>query len=1573
MSHRVVVLVVAFAFFAISGYGQCPSSPPTLQLPTDGAQNVSVTPTFQWSTTGVGSTYDVYLGFAGAGCTAGPVATTSTSSFNPPQLQYNTNYEWKIVAKPGGACPNLTSTCSSFKTTAACPNSEATLVSPVNTIVDQTQPVTFVWNAVAQAVSYDILIAAGTSNTFIALASGLGGSPYSTTMLTPGSYKWAVKTNFAGGCSPVISHSTQFVVGTPVACPTSAPIPLAPANNATSVTSPVTFDWNDVPNATNYKLLVSFNGGSFAPLAATTASEYTATLSAGSYEWFVETTNASCSEMISTKFKFTVVTPPTCAAPLLLSPANNATGVTSPVSYQWHPASGAVAYKLYVASGTNAPELVAVTTQTSVSRFAPDGPVTWSVAAVYNNGCSDQLSQPFKFTAGAATCPTGSIALTAPANGATVSGDNKVTFNWTGISGAASYRLWLAADGGTPSPLARTSDTTVQLSLPSGSAEWFVEATFNSTSTGNACPSIFSAKSKFTIAKSANCDTHKAVTLVSPAGGSQQSPIDFTWTATDNSALLYRLWLSVNNEPFVDVALTKDTHYKADVPAGTATWYVESFFSGCPSLTSARATFTATSATARCSDGAPSNLSPSDNATTSAPVTLTWSAVTNAVEYRIFAARGTGDFVLIDKTTDTTLSKDLPPGTYSWYVSAAFPGCPAADSAKTKFTVAQASNCTGAVAPQLTAPADDATGLEPLVTFSWNSVSGAVGYFLFAKKDDGSATKIGETTGTSITARMPEGAIEWFVLAFFNGCNPAESAHFGFEVRSTGCDNRAPQLHTPDDGAVVFSPVHATWSSVPRATQYKVWASVDGGAMTVIGTTTDNKLTIPAPAGRIRWFVEALFTNCPSSVSSLGSFVVRNAPACAVPAKPVATVVGAAASGAPYSVRWSDVANVSSYELQESTTADFSTATTTNSTETSATFTHTATDKAVRYFYRVRGVSSCSDDRGPYSTPVAIFVLPPKPPSANQRQTSAEIGVQTAVTQTIALPGQNPPTTFSVTSDRPWVTITPSSGTIGPDGVTLTVASDPTVLAIGTNTATIKVTYGASAKAANAISTVSVPVSVSLVTPVSSTGKNTPPPDSLIVPAVGHAQGANDSLFESDVRVANLSATLQKYTLNFTLSNTDGTQSGQSTTIQIDPGKTMALDDILTSFFGVGNDGSSATGVLEIRPQTSTTSSFSTTSSVSVQTVASSKTYNQTSTGTFGQFIPAVPFSQFIGKSVSDQAKTLLSLQQIAQSQAYRTNFGLVEAAGEPAEVLVHIFDNAGSELAQIPISLKAGEHKQFNNFLAANNVTVADGRIEVEVTSTTGKVTAYASVVDNVTNDPLLVSPVLKGSGADQKFAIPGMADLNNGFASWRSDIRLFNAGSAPAPVTLTYYPGGNAPGPAPLNLTINAGEVRAIDNALQTLFGLTNSGGQMIVTTPAATNLVVTARTYNQTATGTYGQFIPGVTPAQSAAAGKSLQLLQLETSDRFRTNIGVSETTGQPVSVDVTVIPSDSKITAKISMDLLPYEFRQFSLNDFGLGTLYNARVTVKATSGAGRVTAYGSVIDQITQDPTYVPAQ
>ena len=64
------------------------------------------------------------------------------------------------------------------------------------------------------------------------------------------------------------------------------------------------------------------------------------------------------------------------------------------------------------------------------------------------------------------------------------------------------------------------------------------------------------------------------------------------------------------------------------------------------------------------------------------------------------------------------------------------------------------------------------------------------------------------------------------------------------------------------------------------------------------------------------------------------------------------------------------------------------------------------------------------------------------------------------------------------------------------------------------------------------------------------------------------------------------------------------------------------------------------------------------------------------------------------------------------------------------------------------------------------------------------------------------------------------------------------------------------------------------------------------------------------------------------------------------------------------------------ASVPVHLEPNEFKQLGSVIASLNpdkNTYNARITVQVTGGAGRVTAYGSVIDNATADPTYVPAQ
>jgi hypothetical protein len=247
--------------------------------------------------------------------------------------------------------------------------------------------------------------------------------------------------------------------------------------------------------------------------------------------------------------------------------------------------------------------------------------------------------------------------------------------------------------------------------------------------------------------------------------------------------------------------------------------------------------------------------------------------------------------------------------------------------------------------------------------------------------------------------------------------------------------------------------------------------------------------------------------------------------------------------------------------------------------------------------------------------------------------------------------------------------------------------------------------------------------------------------------------------------------------------------------------------------------------------------------------------------------------------------------------------------------------------------------------------------------------------VLDNATSDPLLVTPVTLSAAGASKWVVPGVADLNNGIANWQTDMRLFNADTTDVDATLTFH-SQNGGTPRTETITIPAGQVRQFDKTLASVFGMTSDGGAIHIATSAPSRLVATARTYNQTTTGTYGQFISGVTPNEATGVGsRPLQILQVEESNRFRSNIGLAEVTGNPVTLEITIVPPNGKINAITEVQLKANEFRQINslLRSVGLADTYNARVSVRAIEGNGRVTAYASVIDMLTNDPTYIPAQ
>jgi hypothetical protein len=117
--------------------------------------------------------------------------------------------------------------------------------------------------------------------------------------------------------------------------------------------------------------------------------------------------------------------------------------------------------------------------------------------------------------------------------------------------------------------------------------------------------------------------------------------------------------------------------------------------------------------------------------------------------------------------------------------------------------------------------------------------------------------------------------------------------------------------------------------------------------------------------------------------------------------------------------------------------------------------------------------------------------------------------------------------------------------------------------------------------------------------------------------------------------------------------------------------------------------------------------------------LVTSRTYTTSSAGTFGQFVP--PGTPATGTA------TLIGIEN---DDAFRTNIGIM--APSPATVRVIAYDAAGREVWRSDVA--ASGLTQF-----ALPVPLTIGRVTAEVLSGSG-VIPYASVVDNVSGDPIYI-----------------------------------------------------------------------------------------------------------------------------------------------------------------------------------------------------------------------------------------
>jgi len=230
--------------------------------------------------------------------------------------------------------------------------------------------------------------------------------------------------------------------------------------------------------------------------------------------------------------------------------------------------------------------------------------------------------------------------------------------------------------------------------------------------------------------------------------------------------------------------------------------------------------------------------------------------------------------------------------------------------------------------------------------------------------------------------------------------------------------------------------------------------------------------------------------------------------------------------------------------------------------------------------------------------------------------------------------------------------------------------------------------------------------------------------------------------------------------------------------------------------------------------------------------------------------------------------------------------------------------------------------------------------------------------------------------------YVVPAAANVPGAFGTrWMTQFSVFNPQSYSLRIDVVYVPTGGGQG-LDATFDVPANAVAFSDNILKDLFDLGGSGALLVAAFPEdnpgvensviARAFLVTSDTFNNSATGTFGQTIPGVWAGlmdfQSDGITAIAHGVRNISKQGWRANVGAVNLGRQNVRLLVSVYDIDGNtILNKARFDIPPMGHIQDGLPvqvDRGAVEFFLDDATQKAV-----VFPYVSVIDQLSGDPTY----
>jgi hypothetical protein len=251
-----------------------------------------------------------------------------------------------------------------------------------------------------------------------------------------------------------------------------------------------------------------------------------------------------------------------------------------------------------------------------------------------------------------------------------------------------------------------------------------------------------------------------------------------------------------------------------------------------------------------------------------------------------------------------------------------------------------------------------------------------------------------------------------------------------------------------------------------------------------------------------------------------------------------------------------------------------------------------------------------------------------------------------------------------------------------------------------------------------------------------------------------------------------------------------------------------------------------------------------------------------------------------------------------------------------------------------------------------------------------------------------LLLAAIPAAAQVNDTYVIAAAANSPGSFGTrWMTQFSVFNPHlDHTLYVSVTYLPTGGAQGVEEL-IELPPNSVAWSDNLLSELFGV-QGGGSLLVATFASDNpgvpdnvlarsFLVTSSTYNNAASGTYGQTIPGVWTGLMDIDSDGITAIAHNirniARDGWRTNVGALNLGRCTVTMRVTVYDADGHtLLSDAPMILPPQGHLQQGLPievENGSVEFYVEDPCAADDDLYAVVFPYTSTIDQLSGDPTY----